>query len=304
LKQNKNIEELFRDGFDSFEPNVPSNAWNAINNNLSNVGATSVASAKGLSFGITMAVASLVGLVGTHSVLQYQRTHKDDSTVQVVVNKYDSTKQDQTANYEETVDAIAQKDEVVRTNIEEIKRASVVSENQKEAAKTVLEETLDNLVVSSELPINNTKTKEASSLEIEKRNNALIEANRIDPDKNSSSNSLLENVEKETKSSASKSTSIQGEASKIVRIPNVFTPNGDYRNDEFFIDTEGMKDFYVRIIDEKGNTIFESTDASFRWNGEDQFNNNVPEGNYYCVIKALGMDGVSYSKTSLLYVKR
>jgi gliding motility-associated-like protein len=304
LKQNKNIEELFKDGFDSFEPNAPSGAWNAISNNLSNVGATSVASAKGLTFGISMAVASLVGLVGTNSIIESQETQKENTESHVLINTNNSVKTEDTANYEQTVDVIAEKDEVVRTNIEEIKRASIVSEEQKEAANAVLNEPLEKLVISSMEP-KPTAIIEDKIVPIEIKTNVVEKDDAV-----ASHNNEPVTIVKESENSIhrvvdpTEEIAEEKEASKIISFPNVFTPNGDFLNDEFFIETKGMEDFFVRVIDTKGTTIFESNDPNFKWNGLDQFNNNVPEGNYYCVIKALGTDGVSYSKTSLLYIKR
>ena len=210
------------------------------------------------------------------------------------------------ASFEETVEVIAVKDETVRTNMAQIKKASIVSKQQEAVANSVLAETLDNLVVNSDEPKQYTTDIKKNLSEIERRNNELIEASKIEAKSvHSNETAMYENKEENTvNNSSSLNESSNNSKSRIISIPNVFTPNGDYLNDEFFIKSVGMSDFYVRVIDEKGQTIFESTDANFKWNGLDQSNNNVPEGNYYCVIKALGVDGESYSKTSLLYIKR
>lgn len=51
-------------------------------------------------------------------------------------------------------------------------------------------------------------------------------------------------------------------------IPNVFTPNGDFLNDHYYLDIDRAPlDFEVRIVDRYGLLVFESRDPQFRWNG-------------------------------------
>jgi len=52
--------------------------------------------------------------------------------------------------------------------------------------------------------------------------------------------------------------------------PNAFTPNGDGINDEFCLQgwESCLHDFVIRIYDQWGEKVFESTDASFCWDGK------------------------------------
>lgn len=72
-------------------------------------------------------------------------------------------------------------------------------------------------------------------------------------------------------------------------IMNIITPNGDDRNEAFFITTENFEnclgDFRgVTIYNRFGNTIFRSDKANFAWLGDD-----VPAGVYFYSI-VFGMD--------------
>jgi gliding motility-associated-like protein len=54
------------------------------------------------------------------------------------------------------------------------------------------------------------------------------------------------------------------------RIPNVFTPNGDGKNDTFEIfGIEGFRGSVLQVFDRWGTMIFEETDYKNNWSGED-----------------------------------
>ena len=52
-------------------------------------------------------------------------------------------------------------------------------------------------------------------------------------------------------------------------LPNVFTPNGDGKNDYFevFGDKSAWKQFSIKIFDRIGELVFESSDMNFNWDG-------------------------------------
>lgn len=70
-------------------------------------------------------------------------------------------------------------------------------------------------------------------------------------------------------------------------IPNIFTPNSDGTNDEFFILPENKKEFIsISILDRWGNLFFQSDDAEFVWDGS--FNKiDISSGVYAMIITAL-----------------
>lgn len=62
-----------------------------------------------------------------------------------------------------------------------------------------------------------------------------------------------------------------------LRIPNVFTPNGDGRNDTWEIEgTEGVDRIEVTVVNRWGNEVYRSNDYRSDWNG-----GNLNEGTYY-----------------------
>ncbi len=76
----------------------------------------------------------------------------------------------------------------------------------------------------------------------------------------------------------------------LLRMPNAFTPNGDGKNDIFYV-LGGQPGLVIRefaVFDRWGQRIFQVHDAvagdpSFGWNGREQ-GNPVPPGTYVYII--------------------
>ncbi|MBN8702863.1 MAG: gliding motility-associated C-terminal domain-containing protein [Bacteroidetes bacterium] len=69
-------------------------------------------------------------------------------------------------------------------------------------------------------------------------------------------------------------------------IPNVFTPNKDGTNDEFYIPNSGVKTFYIEIYDRWGLKVFESSSDEIRWDGRSIAGVMCSDGTYYYNLKA------------------
>ncbi len=87
--------------------------------------------------------------------------------------------------------------------------------------------------------------------------------------------------------------------------PNVFSPNGDGKNDIFFVQAKDLVEFKGEIFSSKsGEKVFEWTDPNKGWDGKINGNDDAPEGIYYFVLKGKGKDGKLFIKKSNLYLKR
>jgi len=79
-------------------------------------------------------------------------------------------------------------------------------------------------------------------------------------------------------------------------VPNVFTPNGDGRNDVFTFDAKNMGEINLTIFDRWGLKMFESTDSgNVIWDGKNKGGNTVTDGTYFYIIKATGLDNTPYN---------
>ncbi|MFN8277847.1 MAG: gliding motility-associated C-terminal domain-containing protein [Chitinophagales bacterium] len=60
-----------------------------------------------------------------------------------------------------------------------------------------------------------------------------------------------------------------------LQVPNIFTPNNDGINDNFYLRIKiGVERVHIRIYDRWGSKVYESTDVDFKWNGTNQFSGN------------------------------
>lgn len=78
-------------------------------------------------------------------------------------------------------------------------------------------------------------------------------------------------------------------------VPNVFTPNGDGKNDVFTFDAVNMGEINLTIFDRWGLKMFETTSTGNAiWDGKNKSGNTVTDGTYFYIIKATGLDDTKY----------
>ncbi len=81
----------------------------------------------------------------------------------------------------------------------------------------------------------------------------------------------------------------------VLKIPNVFTPNNDSKNDTYYIDGLcNFEDFHFVIYNRWGKIIYESTEADFKWDGKTNGGTEASEGVYYYVLHAKSKDHTGY----------
>jgi gliding motility-associated-like protein len=70
-------------------------------------------------------------------------------------------------------------------------------------------------------------------------------------------------------------------------VPNVFTPNDDNLNDEYYIDHLcQITDFWIKIYNRWGNIVYKSSAYDFHWDGKDDNGKDCSDGTYYYVLHA------------------
>lgn len=71
-----------------------------------------------------------------------------------------------------------------------------------------------------------------------------------------------------------------------VKIPNIFTPNGDNQNDEYTIEALGVNSFRAEIYNRWGEKIFAWNDPTIGWDGKTNLGAMASPGVYFCVVEA------------------
>jgi gliding motility-associated-like protein len=82
------------------------------------------------------------------------------------------------------------------------------------------------------------------------------------------------------------------EVPSTVVVPNVFSPNGDGRNDTFRVISTGLASLNVTIFNRWGQEVATLGRVDQAWSGRSTAGEPLSEGTYFYVLKAHGLDGV------------
>ena len=89
-------------------------------------------------------------------------------------------------------------------------------------------------------------------------------------------------------------------------MPNVFTPNGDGKNDEFRVAYRSLREYHIWVYNRWGKLVYESEDPAKGWDGTIN-GRAAAAGAYFYVIRAMGTDavkGASYVALKGAYNKK
>lgn len=267
MKDKDYIKDLFSEKLSNYEVPVRSDLWSGIQSQIGNIGATT-AVAKGISSSLKwmIGVASSVAVIGTAVWIS---SADDDTRPNKKVQISESSKT--------SIDKVNAKESIV--NAAQISIKTPPSLSVVDPTVPVSNE-LWNSFLPSEIP---NGTKETIVHDVDSKMDAippvLVEEKVV---KNQDlAVIVIAEVEKHF------------EPGKIEEFSNVFTPNGDGVNDYFLLKSENLKDFYIRIFNDKDVLVFQSNDKDFKWMGTDNSGEMVEKGNYGYVIFATDLNGKS-----------
>jgi len=92
------------------------------------------------------------------------------------------------------------------------------------------------------------------------------------------------------------------EQESTVLLPNIFTPNGDGKNDFLSIKIGEVTEFSVVILNQANKVIFTSNDPNFSWDGIAKNGEISPAGTYVYYISAKDLNGKLLTKYSNLTI--
>jgi|GEM_PF-2694134 len=85
---------------------------------------------------------------------------------------------------------------------------------------------------------------------------------------------------------------------------NIFTPNGDGKNDLFHFGTQDLTTIDVQIYDRWGKKVYSWTDVNGSWDGKTLAGKKAAEGTYYYYFTAEGTDCVTYEHQGFFTLSR
>lgn len=91
---------------------------------------------------------------------------------------------------------------------------------------------------------------------------------------------------------------------KMIVMPNAITPNGDGINDVLSLDSDGLTDFNVVVLDVANKLVYSSTDPNFKWNGTLLNGDLAPAGTYQYYFTAKDENGTWCNQFSSLTILR
>ena len=87
-------------------------------------------------------------------------------------------------------------------------------------------------------------------------------------------------------------------------IPNIFSPNGDGVNDQFFIISTGINSLTCDIFNRWGELLYTMNAPNQVWDGRAPNGGNAPDGTYFYILQAQGVDGKTYKQNGPLTLIR
>lgn len=87
-------------------------------------------------------------------------------------------------------------------------------------------------------------------------------------------------------------------------VPNIYSPNGDGINDEFFISCVGIEKLHCDIFNRWGQLVYQLLAPNDKWSGTMNNGNTATDGTYYYILDATGYDEKKHSLNGSLTLVR
>jgi hypothetical protein len=289
LEEKDYIKDLFSEKLGNHEVQVNSELWSAIESKIPSQSLVTSSST-----GISTLAKSILGIgvaAGIVSVSYF--LFKDKQTETSEIRKENNILVESEKNEEfienteiETIKSVkTQRNSTINTDF--TKKQNIVSQSNKKE------------VIQEEIILNENKN---TSEKLELLTDIVPEKIVAQQDEKVNK---VESKTPETSQSTVKSSenSIEEKDYFIGKLLNVFTPNNDNSNDEFFIEIKGLTDFSLIVMDKDNKRVFTTTDPNFRWNGKDFSDNLVPVGQYLYFFTGIDSKGNTITKSNTLKIQ-
>lgn len=291
------IKELFSEKLGNYEAKVNPDLWANV---ASQIGATSAAASTGMSLVARWLIGlGISGAVATASILYFNSTEKstevqlaEDQTINVSEEKVDSNEENSVESSVVNNEVEASPEEVLPSN------ESEVPQNEDQTELEVPPFDLPSTLLDRDQLVPEIVVEDPEITEVDENTTVTEE----EPDVAVNEEQAQEEAEEETPEIIEASES--NITYSINKLPNVFTPDGDRVNDEFFIESEGLLDFNIVVISNTNQIVFTSQNPDFRWDGKDVKGEKVPSGTYMYYITAKDSNDNPVKEFSSLTIRR
>jgi len=286
MANDKFIKEI-ADKLNGFSSEVNPQMWQAVS---SQVGA-GAAAGNGLATGVGKVAVIVVGVTAV-SVASYFGFKSDDKEPNPTINKVVQTLSESSNKENQT--PVSQKEQVSEPQNEKKTTVKATTKSTKQPAG----------LTKGEASTSETETIEVKTpsfvgvITIEKPNNPTVKT-EVTPSSGTNKTNASESTTKTDNQGENTSSSYP-----IKTNYNVFTPNGDGTNDYFYVESEGLTDYSIVIMDEKNNKVWESKDPEAQWDGRNMMGQMVSEGRYLCLIAGNGPDRKPFGKHVIITIRK
>lgn len=309
MTEKDEIRELFSKTFEGYEKQVDPGLWDKIQTNLNGPtggGAGQAAGASGKAGLIKTIAVATVSVASVTAGIWYFTQDKNESPENQkapVVQTQDDV-QEEIAN-ENVV--------VIKENVELIDTSNdpVIIEHKEEIKKEILED-LNNPESFNYSDINDLLDqdllKELAKQDAAAKNQANVDAKteeeknykeivKEDSKKEELTHATNPNTQEEVKTKSEEEVFMEN-------IPNVITPNGDYKNDYLDLNNDNISNFELLVLSEGNKVLFQRAGKTIRWNGQDLYGKELKEDRYRIMIIATTMAGKKLVRKGYFYIQK
>lgn len=283
MENNDTIKELFKEKLGDFEANVRPEIWSSISSQL----VSSPAGVGTFTSSILTKGAVALSIVAAVSAVVYFSSNQTEPSDK---------------SLKETASKALIATETLKEQAQKVERASVKTPIQLDKDQPSLTD-----IASSDISLENTlshenvynRTETVQVIQKEEARETLLENSAVVRD-NTEENTAVKPFITEVSANLNEENS----QTYTLELPNVFTPNNDGINDFLIVNTEGLTEFSLVVLDQRNKIIYTSQDTTISWDGLGFSGETVPSGNYVYFITASDATGKLVTKHSVLRIER